>query len=272
MAQWPGEHIMVSPNSPEVWTNQALRVTTNTVTSNATRVIVCFEVLDYDSLTYIKIGDNYVNVVALIYKKVTIAHEQIREYLLEKEDPNEPNTKFNSVPTMPAWYLDNTQATDGYTYEGTRDVEYILCIVAGEEKYYFPLGNVSISVSGSHNLAGINKDLIEDAGLLESTGPSFSVSGDRLYGVSVNCGKEVVTYSYDVEERNDRPVSQQALLQIDSPVNIEDKNEFWQKKHRIIGAINYSGEGTSKEFSCDDFPDEVMAINYGNVKRTMEVA
>jgi hypothetical protein len=270
MAQWPG-NAMVSPYSPEIWTNTAIRTTNLDKSSVATRDLVCFEVLDYDSLTYIKVGDAYVNVVAMIYKKVIIGHTQERVYKLEKIDPEESNTKDNKVPNYPVWWLDNTQATDGYEYSGERSVEYILCVLVGEVKYLLSLGNVSISVSGYHNLAGVNKDLIEDAGLLESEGPLFTVSGNRLYGVSVNCGKDLVAYSYDVEERNDRPISNQALLQIDSPINVEDKNEFWQKKNRIVGAINYAGEGTSKEFSCDDFPDEVMAINYGSVEYSREV-
>jgi hypothetical protein len=264
MSQWPGNNLMVSPYSPEVWTNSAIRKTENVTTSNATREIVCFEVLDYDSLTYVKVGDGNVNVVAAIYKKVTISHTQQRKYSLIKEDLNEPNTKFNSVPTMPAWYLDNTPATDYYAYSGSRKIEYILCLVVGEVKYVFSLGEVNISVAGYYNLEGENIDLIEDAAALSQGGPFFTVSGDRLYGVSVNCGLEVVTYSYDVEERNDRPVSNHILLQIDSPMNVEDINEFWQKKHRVVGAMTYEGKGESKIFS-DELPDTVMAVGYGYV-------
>lgn len=238
-----------------------------------TRTIVCFEILDYDSLTYVSVGDKHVQVVALIYKKVTISHTQDREYLINAQASGVTNTKLSSFP-LALTELDLTPATDNYDYSGTRDVEYILCVIIGEKKYTKSLGNVSISVTGNYHMSGKNKELIEEGGstFQSSTDCKFTCTGERLYGVSVNCGKEMVTFSYDLEKLD----TTKELLGsgLDSPVNLEDYNGYWKKYSRVVGVMNYYGIEDSKIFSYTGspeetgfsgtagFPDKVLAIGY----------
>jgi hypothetical protein len=214
-------------------------------------------------------------VVALIYKKVTITHTQAREYALTKSDPEAGNYKDTAMPTMPLWYLDSTPAMDNYNYSGSRKVEYKLCLLAGTAKTLVDLGTVNISVSGHFNQSGTDKELKEmgnDPEAAQQTyeedvvGPTFVVSGNRLYGVSINVGKDAVTYSYDIEE-----ITGDVSPQHDSPVNIEDYNQYWVKKSRVVGAMNYFGITDSKEFlyagnqgfsGTAGFPDKVMGVCY----------
>lgn len=254
------------------WTNQATRTTDNKRGSTATRALVCFEILDYDSLTHVKVGDSRVDVVCLIYKKVTITHSQQRDYSLQYST-SMANIKDDKMFVPSFTYLDPAPATDDYAYTGTRKVEYILCLLVGAEKTVIPLGTIDISVSGHYNLSGIEVDLKEDAATLDEEGPIFTVTGNRLYGVSVNVGKEAVTYSYDVEEMTGAP-SNNILLQYDSPANIEAYNQFWTKKDRVVGAMNYYGitdtksfnYGTSGTSGTSGFPDKIMAVCYNSTK------
>lgn len=248
------------------WTNQATRTTENRRNSSAVRSIVCFEVLDYDSLTHVAVGSEHVNVVALIYKKVTINHNQSREYSLSYSSLV-TNAKGIVVPTMIPTYLDPVPVTDNFNYSGSRVIEYRLCLITGTQKQIFELGTLNIENSGFYNLSGTDKELQENSGTLDSSGPNFTVSGNRLYGVNINCGEQAVTYTYDIEELTGNP-GNNVLLQTDSPANVEDYNQFWTKTKRVVGAINYLGIRDFKEFNYDGmsgtaiFPDTVLAVCY----------
>jgi len=244
-------------------TDQAVRTNDIVRDSLASRSLSCFEVLDYDSLTNVRIVDKnnktaYSHVVGLIYKKVTITHLQHRTYTLHKSVSNVFNNKDINMPVPPLTELDSTVVTDNYNYSGTRVVEYILCLVVDVVKYEKSLGTVSMGVTGVYNLTGENDQVVNGFGNKVISGPVFSVSGDRFYGVSVNVGLEALTYSYDVEGYK----SGQTTILPDSPVNLEDYNNFWTKKQRVVGVMNYQGNSGSEEFSCNNFPDKIMAVGY----------
>jgi hypothetical protein len=242
------------------WVNSATRSTASQRSGTATRSAVCFEILDYDSLTHVQVDGVYVDVVALIYKKVTISHSQARAYALDYST-SEANIKDTKYVEISPSYLDPAMATDEFTYIGSREVEYIFCLLVGATKYTLSLGTMTISTVGDYNLSGTDKNLKEDVGTLVSTGPTITVTGNRLYGVSVNCGNQVVTYSYDIET----PVgslSNNVLFQTDSPLNCEDYNDYWIKSSRVVGAMSYYGASDSKEFPTTSFPDKVMAVGY----------
>jgi hypothetical protein len=256
------------------WVSDGTRVDNNTRESVATRSIVCFEVLDYDSLTYTKVESDYKHIIALLYKKVTVSHAQNRKYVLSHSNPDAGNFKDTGLPTPPLTFLDHVPATDKYNYTGTRNVNYLLCLLIGSVKTIIDLGTVSIGVSGHFNQSGTDKELKEMGSDLDaaqqtyhedSVGPIFTVSGQRLYGVSVQCNKDSVVYSYDLEDMTGNP-SNNVLLQYDSPANVEDYNQFWTKKKRVVGAVSYDGKHTTKkEFDLTTkpgsmFPDEVLAV------------
>jgi hypothetical protein len=228
--------------------------------------MTCFEVLDFDSLTYVKVAKKFVNVTCLIYKKVTVKHNQLRQFGLSKVDDKQVLDKSTNIPEMPWWYLNDTAASDKYTYVGTRTVEYILCLVVGSGKYTISLGTVTITTDGKYDLVGKYQDIVEDSLAPEEDGPNIVVTGNRLYSAVVNCGKEVVTFSYDVEEPSGS-FSENIMFQTDTPINAEDYNNtkvntFWTKKNKIVGVIDYLGKYNISEFPCDKFPDKVMAVNY----------
>lgn len=256
--------------STGTWTESATRNTANSKSSVASRNITCFEVLDYDSLTHVLVDGNYVSVICLIYKKITISHTQNRRYTLNYSHP-EANIKDTGMITMPSWYLDSVPATDNFDYSGTRTVEYKLCLIVGDQQYVTELGTVGIEVSGYHNLSGTDKELKEEAAEESSGGPFFTVIGNRLYGVNVNCGKEAITYTYDIESLDpSKSFSNNALFQFDSPVNLEDYNDNWIKQERVVGAMNYYGIADDKHFSYTEpdpsdaeLPDTVLAVGYG---------
>ena len=247
------------------WAFSATRNETRTADSTAKRQMVVFEVLDFDSLTNVIINGSPVNVVALIYKKVTITHDQERHYECVNNNPNASFYKDSRLQSEPIWYMDACPATDEYSCTGTRTVEYILCLVVGGNKVAsVSLGTVTIGVTASEQESGTYKELIEGAGetFKSSQENKFTVSGERLYGVSVNCGLDCVTFSYDVEKLKREFVSED-----DSPANAEDQNAFWEKTKRVVGAMNYYGVYDSKKFTYTgdkekDFPDKVMSVCY----------
>jgi hypothetical protein len=252
-----------------VWTNQATRKIDNNRRSRASRSMVVFEVLDYDSLTHVKRADERVSVVALIYKRVTITQTQERTYALAFVNEDETNIKDIKMESRPVWELDAVPAVDNFVYSGTRKVEYKFCLVIGGASNIIDLGHaVDISVGGTYKIAGKNIDLIEGA-YDPPASPTVSISGKRLYGVSVNCGKNAVTYSFDVEERNERTI----VLDSDSAINLEDDNAYWTKRHRVVGAMNYFGKSDSREFvygasGTAGFPNKVMAVGYMDTRRS----
>jgi hypothetical protein len=243
-----------------VWTNEGIRTTKNRRQSVALRDITCFEVLDYDSLTNVKVSGVAVHVVGLIYKKVRIQHSQGRVYSLEVSN-SIANNKETIVPPVPDWWLDAAPASDKYTYSGIRTIEYILSLLVGSSKYILNLGTLVITANGSYNMEGTDRDLKEESSVAE-VGPLFTVLGNRIYGVSVNVGKQALTYSYDVEVPKGS-MSSNVLFQYDSPINTEDYNDYWEKLHRVVGAVNYKGKLSSRQFPCSSFPDTVMGVGYG---------
>jgi hypothetical protein len=246
------------------WTGSAERTIVKDKDSVATRNMVVFEVLDSDSRSRALINENgvdrYVDVVALIYKRVALTHAQNRAYDLSFDNPDETNIKNIYLDTRPLWELDLTPATDKYACSGTRTIEYKLCLIVGSTKYVVVLGTVRIDVGASFDIAGNESAMKQDAGTVTEQAPTFIITGDRLYGVSVNCGKEACTWSYDREVYKNG-----FYMAIDSPVNVEDYNAYWEKAARVVGAINYHGVSDSKEFvyGADfDLPDKVMAVGY----------
>ena len=237
------------------------RDTVKSRVSNATRNLVVFEVLDYDSRTYVPVSEANAHVVGMIYKKVTISHTQKREFSLAYSTPSalDKNGVFNDVD-----YLDPAPASDDYEYSGTRKVEYYRCLVVGSAVTKELLGSVDVGVSGYYNMSGTHKDLIEGDATEDISGPTFTVTGNRLYGVSVNIGAEAMTYSYDVEGFSG---TSGTMGHIDSPVNIEDYNEYWTKTHRVVGAMGYSGTAGTRSFPYAGgiLPDTVMAVGYGTI-------
>jgi len=236
--------------------------------------MVCFEVLDYDSLTHVTVGNDYKNVVALIYKKITISHSQTRTFALSNTGTS-TNCKGDSPDTMPLAIQKTYPAVDNFSSSGSRKIEYILCLLVGEDKYTISLGEVSIVSSSAKVVSGKNVELIEDGYdpdfppdtySSQTTGPAFAVTGDRLYGASINCGKELVTFSYDIDSLDTaKGFNSNVNWMTDSPLNLEDTNvnDMWIKKNRVVGVMNYSGIYETKEFDCSNFPDKIMAVGYG---------
>ena len=254
--------------------SQGTRANDNTRESVATRDIVCFEVLDYDSITA-----EGLHVVGLIYKKVTIKHSQTRVYKIKYSSTSGWNNIKNFYEKFIQEY-DWTPATDFYDWSGTRDIEYLFCLIVNGIKYTKSLGSVNIASNGSLHQSGKNRELIEqgavqgsgfDPSTFEETNTyNATCTGERLYGVSVNVGVDMATYSYDLEESKGVVEG----IDYDSPVNYEDYNNNWTKKSRVVGAMNYYGvedqktflyEGTAEQrgFSgTAGFPDKVMAVSY----------
>lgn len=264
------------------WTSQATYTTTVNKSLVANRNMVCFEVLDFDSLTHVSVNDEYKDVVALIYKRITIEHIQNRTFAMSRSHET-TNCKGYEPDSMTLTYYKILPANDSFTYTGSRKVEYILCLIVGAEKYTINLGELNIATTGQYNVTGKNVELIEDGCdddfppctyAVDNTNPAFTVTGidgaiaQRLYGVSINCGKEAVTYSYDVEELDTtKSFDSNVNFYTDSPLNLEDTNinDCWVKKHRVVGAMNYLGIYESKTFDYSSFADEVLAVGYGKI-------
>lgn len=255
--------------------NFSTQTTTMTSSLSANRDITCFEVLDYDSLTYVSVGEEHFNVIALIYKKVTIKHSQTRLLNLEEEFSN----TFNFKGVQFASWEPTGSEIDNFSYDGTRTVEYIFALVVGNRLYTKSLGTVVITNTGKYNRSGTHKEVVEEGcdpsypcTYVETIeGPTFTIAGNRLYGVSVNCGAELVTYSYDLEVFNG-----EYNEETDSPTNIEDCNNNWSKISRIIGVYDYVGASTDKVYTYgndkeipEGFPDTVMAVGYGYTNTTI---
>jgi hypothetical protein len=251
------------PNVP-ISTNQSVYTVTATKNAAVSRDIICFEVLDYDSLTYVKVGDARKDVTCLICKKVTIVHRQTRIFSLNYATDQLFNSKYNWPSPQPVQTWGLMPASDNFDFSGTRTVEYILYLLVGNTKYTISLGTLVITVSGYDHRHGSNQELIEETSAGESSGPNYDIVGDRLYGVSVNCGAEAVIFSYNTEERSERSASSHVYFLSDSPLNVEDYNDFWKKKNRTVGVINYNGNYDIKTFPHADFPDDVvMGAGYG---------
>jgi hypothetical protein len=241
--------------------------------------MTCFEVLDYDSLTNVTVGsDKNQHVVALIYKKVTITHTQTRTFS-SGNTTTMPNSKSDGPTIINNELQKYFTGADNFTHSGSRNVEYILCLLVGIKKYIISLGEVNISVTGSYNVSGKIVEMVEegyDSNYPPNTyqtkqfGPTFTVTGNRIYGVSINCGKEIATFSYDVDELdNSKSFSSNVNWLTDSPINLEDTNinDMWIKKNRVVGVVNYYGISKTQTFPCAEFPDKVMAVNYAKIRR-----
>lgn len=250
------------------WNIHAARSETRTTVSNASRAMTVFEVLDYDSNTYVLVNDLRVQVVALIYKKVTISHIQQRRYTANNNNGDASFYKDSKLQSEPIWYMDASPASDHYTGTGTRNVEYILAYVVGNTRNSISLNTVSISVNSSREEDGTYAELIVGGGetFIRKQQSIFSVNGERLYGVTINCGEQFITYTYDVERYTGGFSSED-----DSPANVEDYNAYWKKYKRVVGVIAYSGSRSAKEYSVEDFPDKVMAVNYQKITQKLIV-
>jgi hypothetical protein len=253
-----------------IWSGDSQRSTKFDKHSIATRDIVCFEVLDYDSLTRVQISGVSHNVTALIYKKVTIHHAQDRLFAFYNSY-KDTLLKVQQCPVVIPLLINDSPASDVYEYSGKRTIEYKLCLVIDKEVIKKDLGTLVIEVKGTYTLTGSYKELIEGGSDPEGayqtykttiTGPTFTVEGDRLYGVSVSCGKKLVTFTYDTEE-----AIQPITFIHDSPINLEDYSEHWKKKKRVVGVLNYYGKGDSREFDPLKFADSVLAVNYADIER-----
>jgi hypothetical protein len=239
------------------WATTSSRHEIDRRTTTASRDIVCFEVLDYDSLMNVRFGDDLKRVVAVLYKKITIHHEQEKVFDCEYTT-NDPQWAFKSftVPVMPV--ASTTPATDHFEYSGTRKVEYKLAVVIGTEKYQFAFNTLQTAVTGTWDVAGSYAELTNDDGIRTSTGPIHTLTGERIYGASVYVGQKYVIFSYDKETFDGTHGIGSAY---DSPMNFEDYNALWKKDKRMVGFINLSTmEQVSREYEYDS--EEMKSLLY----------
>lgn len=242
-----------------------------TKTTEATRAMVGFAVLDFDSLTNVTINNAPYHVVAMIYKKITVAHSQTKEFDVTdtNTDPSNAIKLFHvsSAPIQAATYT-----TDLFKYFGTRKVEYEFVIVVNGEKHTYPtLNTLNSEVSGSYDIKGRYDDLTNNAGTPESIGPTHTISGNRLFGVSVYVGSNYCVFSYDEETL----VSTYDIgSTYDSPMNFEDwntdsiGNTVWEKSERVVGCVNFKNmELSTKRYPASRFSDKLYSVAYQDLRR-----
>ena len=244
-----------------------------TATTIGNRNITSFAVLDYDSLTGVKIGDEFLKVCAVLYKKITIVHNQQKIFTATTVDTNPNNAIHYFTMLSTLTYKPDSAASDNFTFSGARIIEWKFALVIGNQKYEISLGmdDLIFSLSGTYDVAGVYSDLTNDLGTVTTVGPTHThVSGKRIFGASVYVGNDYIVFSFDEE---DFVATQGIGSDYDSPMNFEDWTQnnsgtrLWEKSARIVGVIPHSTkELIKKSFSIDsDMDGRVYAVGYGYI-------
>jgi hypothetical protein len=212
---------------------------TRTTNATATRNYTTAQVIDYDGY-----NGNY----ALFWKKITVQDMQqwaYAESYADEKDYESYNQKlfigrdFNNPGT--------------FTATGVRNVEFMF----------------------TYSINGIKTDLSLGVCECQSRSPGITnplldhmVSGERIYGVSLQVNEEFITYTYEIDiPKITTPFS---VGMYDGPQNVEDfnfdfyGNEIWEYDKRRAGIINIddgvnSTTGYAEEFNVD-IPKTVYSI------------
>lgn len=243
-----------------------------TATTTGNRQIVSFAVLDYDSLTGVKIGDEFLKVCAVLYKKITIVHNQQKVFTAATEDDNPNNAIHFFAMLSTLTYKPDSPASDNFTFSGTRTIGWKFALIIGSQKYEIDLGmeDLVFSLSGTYDVSGEYSDLTSDRGSITTTGPTHThVSGKRIFGASVYVGNDYTVFSFDEEDF----VSTKGVgSDYDSPMNFEDwtqngNQRLWEKSACIVGVIPHETRTLiKKSFPINsDMDGRVYAVGYGFV-------
>ena len=212
------------------------------VTATALRTVNTFEVLDYDSL-----GANY----ALIYKAIAIQHNQSQVYTRA----NEPYSGAVYIQylynngNLPASALVLHNETDEFTATGTRTVTYKLHYKIGDAIFKVDLATCTITSDVS----------------------SYTLTGERLYGVSMQVSEKFITYAFEKHTANlTGPLGAGTGYPYDSPRNLEDWNvnqlgePIWTRSKQVIGLINIAdGVGSDIGYLKQEEYDILTANQFG---------
>jgi hypothetical protein len=209
---------------------------TRTTTAVAKRDYTTAQVTDYDGL-----NGNY----AIFWKRISISDEQGWRYQQTQSAADETYHHGDAL-----WVYNDSGI---YTCSGTRTVEFMF----------------------TYSVMGLRTDLILATCTVHSQSPGLSnplvdhtVEGERVYGVSLQCNEEFITYTYEIDKvKLTTPFS---IGMYDGPQNIEDfnfdfgGNDIWTLSKRMAGIINIddgagSTPGYKEEFEVD-IPQTVYSI------------
>jgi hypothetical protein len=246
------------------WSGYAIstgtRVDNSATTVNCNRIMICFEVLDYDSESNFYYDNNYVKAFSIVYKKITVSSSLPRS-IGSSSSINCGSAQagiisngggFNYPPPRDPSESEIT-SHDTSTCTGTRKVEYILYANIGGRVY-------------SKVLATFNGGL--------GTG-----SGQRCYGVVVKMVQKNVLVTYDLDSFVTTANAQGAGSYYDSPLNFEDWNtnlgtKLWETSKRVVGIVSLSDPdnwATELFDEQDPLPDEIYGINMTELKTVIEI-
>jgi len=227
------------------WLEYSSRLTrtTKTLTGSASRSVVAFEVLDFDSLYHVEKGEEFKDLM-LFYKKITIHHAQESQHINIQDNYGSGNL---TGPRGGA--LISTSASSSYSASGIRKVEYFL---------FYKIGNKQDKVK----LAEFNSELSTDP---DTGGLIHSGSGERLWGVSCQINKDIAVYHFQKESY----LNNGTAPGYDSPMNFEDISyqgalKLWSAEKIVVGCINVGSELAKKaglihkEFEFDPAPTELI--------------
>lgn len=227
------------------------------VSATASRNINTFEVLDYDIY-----NSNY----ALIYKDITIVHNQSQNYTRSTE-PYSGNyyrqylySNLLSEAELPARYTVFHNDSDVFTAVGTRTVTY---------KLHYKIGTAIFSV----DLATC---------IVKNDNSVYTMTGERIYGVSIQVSEEVITYAFEKHTANLSFFGAGIGYPYDSPRNLEDWNvnqlnvPIWIRSKQVVGLISIddgveSDIGYLKQQEYDILPEEQYAVGIVSEITKLEV-
>jgi hypothetical protein len=199
------------------------RIGSKTGTATTSRVSTTFEVIDYDSYK-----DSY----AVLYKSIAINHTQSWQ-----KSFNATPYESDALYCQPGWNLVtlcglNYIGTDITTSEATRVIVY---------KLYYKIKdylNTGMFVTGSIDLATC---------IITANESAQSVTGQRVYGASIQISDEFVCYTYELDSvLQTGTINLGNLALYDGPVSLENWNkdkaipaqDIWSRDSHVVGLIN----------------------------------
>lgn len=212
---------------------------TRTTNAAVTRNYTTAEVIDYDGY-----DGNY----ALFWKRITIQDQQAWVYSQNYDEPKDYERYDQGL------FIGRSLTEPGaFTANGTRMIEFML----------------------SYKINGTRTDILLTTCIVKSKSPGFEnpltdhlVTGERIYGVSLQVNDEFITYTYEIDKvKLTTPFS---VGMYDGPQSIEDfnfdfgGNDIWELSKRMAGIINIddgveSTPGYKEEFEVD-LPQTVYSI------------
>jgi hypothetical protein len=198
---------------------------TGSKAGNATtaRVSKTFEVIDYDSLE---------GCYAVAYKSIAISHTQTWQ-----RTEIAPAFTSSALYCQPGWNLISLcpltyTVTDVQTSIASRIITY---------KLYYKIKNYKVPgtfITNSIDLAICTINAVDGV---------QTVSGQRVYGMSIQISEEFICYSYELGDvAITTPINLGNTMIYDGPVKLEDWNydksipaqPIWLRNKHVVGLIN----------------------------------